>query len=329
MSFTLEINPFNTRGIVAEKPSNALFTVDTKGSETIQRSYNRLHKPLKADQILAFRSAVPAIDSHKRSRVTDGVIEPSTKKQKQGWIGHKEYERLKKIAYNGATFPRDVIETNEAPDHDPWDSQMGEIMQDFKFSYLEKSKPIRAPSTLREAPISLIAGRDSVPAVVKPKPGTSYNPAFQDWDQLLVEEGEKEVEAEKKRLLDAQLEKENLDRITKARDEIENIQTEDESAWEGFDSEYEQAEWLSKRRPERKTPAERNKVKRRKIAERQAKLDNQTKERARQAQQIEAIARKIYIEAKAIAPTNLEVAPTPLEEIDDRILRRRKLGNYS
>lgn len=314
---------------MAEKPSDALFTVDTTGSDLIQKSYNKLHKPLKADQILALRSAVPPINSHKRSRVTDGVIEPNAKKQKKNGISHKEYERLKNVAYGGETVSKDVIKTDGAPEYDPWAPGSSETEQDSRFSYLEKPKPIRAPPTLKEAPISLVVGTGVIPAIPKPKPGTSYNPVFQDWDQLLTEEGKKEVQAEKKRLIDAELETERLDLIAKAQDENDNIQTEDESAWEGFDSEYEGGELLNKRRRERKTPAERNKVKRRKIAERQAKMDMDTKKRASQAHQIKSIAQEVEAEAKAKAVSKLEVVAAPLEEVDDRILRRRRFGKHS
>ena len=314
---------------MAEKPSHALFTVDTIGSDSIQKAYNKIHKPLKADQILALRSAVPPVNSHKRSRVTDGVIEPNAKKQKKNGISPKEYERLKTIAYGGETVSQDVIKTDGAPEYDPWAPTINDTEQDSGFSYLEKPQPVKAPLTLKEAPISLVAGTGVIPAVTKPKPGISYNPVFQDWDQLLIEEGKKEVEAEKLRLRNAELEKEKLNIISKAQDEIDNVQTEDESAWEGFDSEYEGGEWLKKSRRERKTPAERNKIKRRKIAERQAKVDIEMKRRANQAQQIKNIAMKVEAEAKAIEASKLEVAAVPSEEIDDRILRRRRFGKHS
>lgn len=315
-------------GIIAEKTSDALFTVDTTGSDSIQKSYNRLHKPLKADQILGLRSAVPPVDSHKRARVTNGITEPSSKRRKSGRVSNKEYERLRKIAYGGETVSEDMIKTDAAPGHDPWALVSAETEQDSKFSYLEKPKPIRAPSTLKQAPISLVVGIDAFPAVARPKAGTSYNPVFQDWDRLLKEEGEKEVEAERERRREAELEAERLDRIATAQEERDDIQTEDESAWEGFESEHEGAQWLKKRRPERKTQAKRNKAKRRKDAERQSIWDLQMKERAQQAQRIKEIAKTVDAEAAArgIAKSRGEVPA--LKEADDRILRRRKLGKH-
>lgn len=312
---------------MSEKPSDALFTLDTEGSKSIQKTYNKNHKPLKADQILALRSAVPSIDSHKRSRVTDGITEPDAKRQKRNGVSHKEYERLRSIAYGGESVSKKVIKTDDNPSYDPWASSSREIKHDPRLSYLEKPKPIRAPRTLNESSISLVTGTKSVPAVIKPKPGISYNPLFQDWNQLLIEEGEKEVKAEKRRIHEAYLEKQKLEQIDAAQ-EKGNIETEDESAWEGFNSEHEGTEWLKKGRSERKTPAERNKIKRRKVAERQHKWDLEMKKRAQQSQEIKSIARKVEDEAKARAIVPVEAADDSSGETDDRILRRRKLGKH-
>ena len=178
---------------------------------------------------------------------------------------------------------------------------------------------------MKEAPISLLAGTANVPAVAAPKPGTSYNPTFQEWDALLTVEGQSEIEAEKKRRREADLEQERLDSIASAEVERDaDVQTEDESAWEGFESDYDGVEWLRKRRPERKTPAERNKVKRRKEVERREKWEKKMKEREKQQRQIGEIARQMKQEAKARALVKAELDKP--KEMDDRVLRRRKLG---
>lgn len=317
-------------GIIAEKPSTDLFTLDTTGSKAIQQTYNKTHKPLKADEILSQRSAIPAVDSRKRpgSRTTDGVIEPSSKRRRSG-VSHKELQRLKSIAYGGEGIPKDIIRTDAAPEHDPWSDtlEVGEN-HDPSFSFLEPPKAIKAPKTLKEPPISLLVTGKDVPAVKKPNAGTSYNPVFQDWDKLLTEEGQKEVAAERKRLQDAHDEEERLAKIATAQGEegIDYAQTEDESAWEGFESEYEGEEWLAKRRPERKTPAQRNKVLRRKQAERQAQWNAQMKKRAQQAEQIKNIAKIVDARAKARAEALIREQSTSDSEVDDRKLRRRRLG---
>ena len=259
--------------------------------------------------------------------MTDGVLEPGSKRRKKG-VSPREYERLREVAYGSQTV-KDIIKDDGVPDHDPWAVKRPvEEEQNPKFSYLERTKPIRAPVTLKEAPVSLLAGSRDVPAVAAPKPGTSYNPVFQEWDALLIAEGQREVEAERKRRREAELEQERLDRIAAAETERDvEIQTEDESAWEGFESDYEGAEWLKKRRPERKTPAERNKVKRRKEAERRAKWEKKMKEREKQQRQIGEIARQMKNEAKARLLVKVELEKPG--EVDDQALRRRRFGKDS
>ena len=229
---------------------------------------------------------------------------------------------MKDVAYRGAAGPKDIVKVDGA-DYDPWVPKNEE--EDPRFSYLEKPKAIKAPQTLNQPSISLVLGGGALPAVVEPKGGSSYNPEFQEWEQVLSEEGAKEVEAEKMRIKEATIEQERVDRIAAIQDEREDYQTEDESAWEGVESEHE-GEWLTKRRPNRKTPAERNRIKRRKEAERQAKHEAQMKARRRQTEEIKAIAAKVEAETKARNAT-LIIGKNELSAVlDDQILRRRKFG---
>ena len=235
---------------------------------------------------------------------------------------------MKNRAYGGEVVAKDIIKTDEVPEHDPW-AEGSDEKTDPRFSYLEKRKAVRAPKTLKEAPVSLLDGAKSMPAVAKPKAGISYNPVFQDWDELLTQEGQKEVAAEKKRFQIRIAEEERLAKIAAAQNERDDVQTEDETAWEGIESEYEGAEWLTKRRPERKTPAERNKVKRRKAAERQAKHDAEIKRAARQALEIKDIAQQVEAQAAAKAMVIAHEVSSSESEIDDRAIRRRKFGKTS
>ncbi|KAL9601053.1 MAG: hypothetical protein Q9219_002762 [cf. Caloplaca sp. 3 TL-2023] len=324
-------------GIIAGKPSDTLFTVDTTGSDTIRKSH-KSSKPLKADEILAARSAVPAISTHKRLGITDDIIEPSSKRRKGNGVNPREYDRLKALAYGGESVRKDVVQVDDAPNHDPWESAPADpTKQDHQLSYLEKPKPVKAPSTLTKPPTSLLANNTSLSAVPKPNPGISYNPAFQDWDALLLSAGAAEVAAERKRLAEAAAEEEKQKLIAAARSEKENdaYKTEDESAWEGFESDYEVAEWLKQKRPQRKTPAERNKVRRRKEAERQAKWDTQMKKREKQAKQVESIIKEVDRETKAKVSAMSTMTMKENGEgneqgnTDDYLLRRRKFGKHS
>lgn len=258
--------------------------------------------------------------------MTDGVIQPSSKRRKSNGVSHKEYERLQDIAFGGESVSKSVIEHGDVPYHDPWASESSETKIDPKFHFLDKPKKTRAPKTLKEPPISLIEDASVYPAVPKPKAGVSYNPMFEDYDKGLVEEGLKEVHAERQRLREADIEQQRLDRIAQAQEELDGIQTEEESAWEGIESEYEGEEWLRKRRPERKTPAERNKVKRRKEAERQAKRDVNMKKRAQQAQRIKEIAREVKSKEESQAAKLAKFEASSSEYGSEAALRRRNLG---
>lgn len=311
-------------GPIAEKPSSELFALDTTGSEDIKRKY-KLQKPLKVDEILARRSAVPALDHLKRSRsaIPDGVIEPSSKRQKPDWVSKKEVQRLKntintssyldaqKIEGDGSTF--DLWATNSPSNPD--DTMAGE--------YIPKVKPKVAPSTLQRAPIPMTANGRPVQAVQQPQAGSSYNPTFEDWDDLLNKEGELEVEAEKARLSRAQLAAEKEARVQAIAAAPETDPADDESAWEGFETENDDPEVLKRKRPERKTPAQRNKIKRRKEAERLARHAKRMGDKQKQAQQMVSALIKRQEQEMEILP--LEHGHER-EGGDERTLRRRKLG---
>ncbi|KAE8146312.1 ribosome biogenesis protein Nop53/GLTSCR2 [Aspergillus avenaceus] len=308
-------------GVVAEKPSEELFTFDTTGSTEIRKAIEKRQKPLKSQEIIAQRSVIPAVDTRKRnnSKVTDGVIEPKTKKQKSDWVTRKDWLRLKQVAKEGNPMKK----TGESEIYDPWaDAEDSTPVDDPKFDFLEKPKAKVAPSTLKHAPISLAANGKPIPAVRAPTAGTSYNPTFEDWDRLLQEQGEKAVEAEKKRLEEERKEQERQRLIEAAKDDDGEIKSDDESAWEGFESEYEAPDWLKKKRPERKTKTQRNKANRRKEAERQAKWEARMKEKEEQAAQAKAIAEKL--ENGELERTQ-DSSDSEVEG-DDTALRRRPLG---
>ncbi|KAJ5990124.1 hypothetical protein N7522_010331 [Penicillium canescens] len=310
-------------GLVAEKPSDELFTLDTTGSEEVRKSYAKRHKPLKADEILAQRSMIPALDGRKRGNpnVTDGVIEPKTKKVKNDWVSRKEYLRLKQVAKENNPGKKTETEI-----YDPWadEAEPATTYDDPRFDFLTKPKPKVEPVTLKHAPISLAANGKRVPSVKTPHAGTSYNPVFEEWDQLLETHGAKAVEAEKKRLEEEAKEAEKQRMIEAAQNDDGEVKSDDESAWEGFESEYEKPEWLNKKRPERKSKTQRNKVNRRKEAERKAKWEAQMRKRDAQAEHIA----KIIEEAKQreLERENQSDADDSEEEGDDTTLRRKTFG---
>ncbi|OJD27888.1 hypothetical protein ACJ73_00705 [Blastomyces percursus] len=205
-------------GVIAEKPFEDLFVLDSKGSDELQRKVKST-KPLKCDEILARRSAIPSVDSRKRgnSKITDGILEPKSKRSRSDWVTYKEWMRLKQVAKNANIEEHD---DDKRISHDPWDEDnTPEPAEQMKLNFLEKPKPIVVPPTTKLPPVSLAANGKPVPSIKRPDAGISYNPMFEDWDRLLTEEGQKEVEAEKKRLEEEKAEKERLARIEAAKDD--------------------------------------------------------------------------------------------------------------
>ncbi|EEP75888.1 RNA exonuclease 4 [Uncinocarpus reesii 1704] len=220
-----------------------------------------------------------------------------------------------------------MVNNDIQPDavYDPWAvTPSAPSLDDKKFDFIPKPKATVIPVTTKQAPISLAANGKPIPSVKNPDGGISYNPSFEEWDKLLIEEGTKEVEAEKQRIEEEKAEQERQARIAAAKDEDDEAQSNDESAWEGFESEYETADWLKKKRPERKTKAQRNKIKRRKEAERKAKWEAKMKKREEQASQIKAIVKAMREKGEAEELQAKEDGSS--EEGDDRILRKRPFG---
>src|ERR1700733_14359783 len=169
-------------GPIAEKPSDELFALDTTGSDAIKKAYQKTHKPLKADEILAQRSAIPSVDSRKRpiSRVTDGVIEPSQKRLRKGWVSKKEVQRIRDSAQGGVQLSTERLADDVSSAFDLWAEVIPATQESQPpLEYIDKRWPKVVPTTLRKAPIAMTANGKPVRAVKEPKGGSSYNPSFQ------------------------------------------------------------------------------------------------------------------------------------------------------
>ena len=320
-------------GILSEKTADELFAIDTTGSEQIKNDYVKKHKPLKADEIIAARdSSIPALEQRKR-KIADVAPAPGGKRSKSGnYVSHKELQRLKNIAYNAEQHQKHAAPTKSA-DYDPW--AVEPAPQDPRFSFLEEKKPKVEPVTIKHAPISLAASGKPFKAVSKPEAGKSYNPAFEDWQAILTREGEKEVAAERQRLHAAREEAEKLEKALAEAAKPDPVSDEEyesawESEWEGIQSGGEEAAaaWLTKKRPERKTPAERNKIKRRKELERQEKWNKQMKKRDEQQARIRQIAAELKKKEEDARKAQVAIAgeESSDEERQEEKLRRRKFG---
>lgn len=320
-------------GVIVEKDSAELFTLDLAGDAAIQKKYLKGSKPLKADEIIAQRSAVPAVPQRKRAgdKTTDGVLQP--KRQRTSYVSHKELTRLRNIADGRQDKP--MVEVTEA-NYDPWDAQkdLEQATQDPRFSFLEKRKKKVTPATLKHKPISLAASGKDIPAVKKPEGGFSYNPVYTDYEERLMTEGEKELAAEQKRLAAAEAERIKLEAAAKSAAEAEAAEAkadlsewEEDSAWDGFESGTEDVR-LNAKRPERKTQAQRNRIKRRKEEERKAKMAADIKKKNEQAALAKKIAKELSEKEKSRSSADVKDDESSSEG-DDLELRRRKLGKIA
>jgi nucleolar protein 53 len=105
---------------------------------------------------------------------------------------------------------------------------------------------------------------------------------------------------------------------------------EEDSAWEGFESGTEDVR-LTAKRPERKTQVQRNKIKRRKEAERQAKMAADIKRKNDQVAEHKKIALALS-QKDASSSSALALIPSDGDDSssDDGLeLRRRKLGKIA
>ncbi|KAL2158677.1 hypothetical protein VTH06DRAFT_4159 [Thermothelomyces fergusii] len=315
-------------GVIAEKDSSELFTIDVKGDPELPKRFPKhTTKALKADEIIAQRSAIPAVPIRKRTgeKTTDGIV--PVKRQRTTYVTHKELVRLKKVAdgHHESTV------TVEDATYDPWAQPEEEPKKDDQL-FLPKVEKVKKPKTMEHRPISLAASGKPVPAVPKPKGGHSYNPTFTDYQERLIEESEKAIEAERKRLEALEAERIKMEAAARSAAEAEAAEAraelsewEDDSSWEGFESAAEEVVVKAKK-PRRKTQAERNRIKRRKEEERRLKHEAAMRRKRAQEDRIKQIVREVEEKERQRALEKIEMSDPSEEETDDIELRRRKLG---
>ncbi|WPH04685.1 Hypothetical protein R9X50_00757800 [Acrodontium crateriforme] len=323
-------------GVLAEKTADELFVTDLDGDGEVERK-QKSQKLLKADEILARRSAVAGLEGRKRkadevSKIPAG----SSKKLKNGkYVSHKDLQRLKGVADN-ANGSISLEESSAS--YDPWAPTV--VKKDPRLNFLEEKKPARAPKTLKEAPKSLALNGSAIPAVPKPAAGKSYNPLVDDWSALLEREGADAVAAEQKRLAaEAEAEAREAAALAEAA-KVEAMEKDEyatdydsawESEWDGIDSGEEgKREVFTAKMPKRKTPSERNKIKARKEREARATWEAKEKLKGEQEKRIKSIAREASAKDKARRPTGAlarqDLSSDDDAEEDNVKLQRRRFG---
>jgi nucleolar protein 53 len=155
-------------GIISEKAADDLFSVDIAGDQDVSRK-QKSQKQLKADEIVALRSAVPGLEKRKR-KATGPIIDDSRKKSKdKNYVSNYELQKIRKAADTTTG-----VEVMEAPvEHDPWAAPkpFKHAQLDFLDEHDLYLKPKVEPKSLRHAPVSLAASGKAFPAVRKPEGG--------------------------------------------------------------------------------------------------------------------------------------------------------------
>lgn len=322
---------FRYSGVVSEKKSSELFTVDVAGDSEVTRKFlKQTKKALKVDEIIAARSAVPAVPVRKRpgDKTTDGIL--PKKRQRTDYVSRKELSRLRQVA--DGRHAENVALTDAV--YDVWgvpDSPKAAGAD--KGGFLPRIAKTKAPKTLAKNPISLTASGKPVPAVPRPRGGFSYNPNFSDYEARFYEEGEKAVASERKRLEAEEADRARQEAAARSAAEAEAAEAradlsewEEDSPWEGIESGGEEIN-LRAKRPERKTQAQRNRIQRRKEEERKAKREAAAKRKNGQAERIKSIAREVAEREHAMALERAEMSDGS-EEGNEEELRRRQLGKF-
>ncbi|PFH58815.1 hypothetical protein XA68_13183 [Ophiocordyceps unilateralis] len=318
-------------GVIKEKPSSELFTIDIQGNSKSTRLTRRRAKgTLRADEIIAQRSHVPAVSARKRpaDRMSDGLV--AAKRQRTDWVSHKELARLKRVA-DGHDESSIIVKDAQ---YDIWDAATTPLAPE-NTPFLPQPQLAKAPKSMKRQPISLAASGKPVPAVRNPGGGHSYNPSFLDYEKRLLQEGSKAVEAEKARLAAETANKEKQEAAARSAAEAEAAEAradvsewDEDSEWEGFQSGNEDGKSGNKQ-PKRKTQAQRNSTKRRKEEERLAKEKAALKARRRQEQDIAAIAEQVEDRERSRALVKTESSDEASDEDDGDIpLRRKQLGKF-
>lgn len=314
--------------------------LDVAGDKQISKNLPKKVKTLRSEEIINQRSAVAPVSSKRRNDgVTDGVL--PEKRQRKEYVTQKELVRLRKVADGQHEHTVTITEAT----YDPWSvteapTAEKEVVKVTTTEEVERFIPdpvkkpkVKIPKTLTQAPISLTASGKQVPAVPKPKGGYSYNPAFTDYESRLNEESAKVVEMEKKRLAEEEADRLRAEAAARSAREAEAAEAradmsewDEDSAWEGFESGGEELK-VNAKRPERKTQAQRNKIKRRKEEERKQKHLEAMKRKAEQLAKIEELADEVYEREKAKALEKVEMSDDG-SDVDDDNLRRRQLGKF-
>ncbi|KAI4877689.1 hypothetical protein NFI96_016765 [Prochilodus magdalenae] len=288
-----------TGGLIADKPDDSLFFVDTGTQKSIPEpgaveKKGKNSKPLRIDLILQPSSHIaPPKDilAHQR---------PNAKKERR--MAQKAEKlaamgvlpRRKKLLSRPAASPsvKDKPETSKDPDrnfYDLWSAGGPETADPY---YLEqtKKKLVKRPEKLNEKPSVL-------PAVEVIAPGGSYNPDFLSHQALLMKAHEVEVQklkAEEKLQRKLAINKKDIATLeTTFKEQIEGLVEEDEEANQETECAEDDADVGAASQQEKKTEKQRKKEKAERIMELQKKAERKMVDSRQQLFKLRSISMEV------------------------------------
>ncbi|KAL1925528.1 uncharacterized protein VTP21DRAFT_411 [Calcarisporiella thermophila] len=304
-------------GKITEKDNSQLFMIDVAGDEKIKSKLAK-EKPLRIDEILAQRSAVPA--------VTARVVPKQKKNKKKSASTEKKDAPAKSISNETNTTNAAQKNENEKRPriYDIW----GENGKDSNEDTLPVSKKqkVKAPATLVK--MKNIAA-EHIPAVRPALPGASYNPSMEDHQNLLLQAHEVEVKKhELKEKLEAkyghlsnEVKSKGFDIQDMLDEEEEEEDDKEEVEEEGNGDEGSE----QKKEAKRLTKKERNKQLRRAMQEKEEQKRQLDRRLKSELDQVQDISTKIEEEDK-IRQQKLYERALKTEEKKKR--GHKKLGKY-
>ncbi|KAK3513536.1 hypothetical protein QTP70_016471 [Hemibagrus guttatus] len=263
-----------TGGLIADKPDESLFFVDTGEKESTPKpeavKKAKRSKPLRIDLILQPDSHVPAPKDilayqHPNAKKLRRMAEKAEKLAARGVLPRRE--KLLQLRKTAKTRVKEKPENHKDPArsfYDLWSAGSPDTADPY---YLEqtKKKLVKRPEKLNEKPSIL-------PAIEVIAPGGSYNPDFLSHQTLLLEAHEaevKKVKAEEK--LERKLALNRMDIATEEstfKEQVEGLIEEDEGDEKRETQEdFKDAAIGPTAQPEKKTERQRKREKAERIKE--------------------------------------------------------------
>ncbi|KAG2237690.1 ribosome biogenesis protein Nop53/GLTSCR2 [Thamnidium elegans] len=165
-----------------ELKNEELFTIDVAGDSGVKRKLAK-DRPLRIDQILDQRSAVPAVKSK------NAFKKPETTQVIESKHEFKSVDKILKRKSDAPIKPvsKKKVKVSTDKSYDLWDEPAAAEQQP-NTDFLPVKAKLRVPKTVTEKPAGLI----HLAAVDTPEGGHSYNPDVIEHQKLLVKANEVE-----------------------------------------------------------------------------------------------------------------------------------------